>query len=215
MPLDSPPGGLAEGFSVGGFGGWIVLSLALLDSKVAELDETDKTSRLQHAARFIRSQLMSESRGVVEVGRELERVHGILNCHAFRQWLRQEFAWSRPTASRYMSVARTFGECTVLDKFQASALYALSQTAVSPVARQQALQMAEQGLPVSRKTALTLIRQHADAATASRPMGYSALYNRAIRLTPEEILHFADALLHHLDTVTVPTPAASTPARAG
>lgn len=165
----------------------------------------EAAARFRDAAQFIRAQLGAGARGVLEIGHKLHHVHNVEGGPNFANWLKTEFAWSRSTASKYMTVARVFGKVEGIEQIQSTALYLLARKEVSPVARQEALRMATEGLPVSVQTARTLIRQHAgDPAPkpAPRPVGRVALLNRARKLPVPEILQLAEDLMRIVDSAT-------------
>ena len=155
-------------------------------------------NQLREAAQFVRERLECGAGGAVEIGRRLQQVHDAVGRRRFQAWLKAEFAWSRVTATKYMCAARVFGQSEAVKRIQTSAVYLLARQHVSPVARQEALRMAGEGLPVSKKTALELIRQHSEPKPPRDRQGWESVFNRATKLPLPELLKLTTQLVQFL-----------------
>lgn len=99
--------------------------------------------------------LVKRSMGdIIEIGKALIAVKELLPQGTFNKWLKDEFNWSRMTATRLMNVAQNFAESNVTrDTFAAHALYFLATPSTPESARQEALRRAESGERITVETA--------------------------------------------------------------
>ncbi len=105
----------------------------------------------EHAER-IRELAHRSSRDIIEMGLRLRAVKDTLGHGQFTQWLQEQFEWSEETARRLMRVAETFGQIGHIDRFGASALYALSAGNVPQRVRTEMVERAKAGENISVKT---------------------------------------------------------------
>lgn len=98
---------------------------------------------------------------IVRIGNELAAVKAALPHGQFGVWLHAEFAWTERTARNMMRVAERFTSATVADlEFAPTALYLLSADDVPEAARQEAVQQAKAGKPVTPAAARAIVEKH-------------------------------------------------------
>lgn len=107
------------------------------------------------------------SESLIEIGRHLIAVKDALPHGQFGVWLEAEFGWSQDTASNFMRVARVFGQNPKISEFQSSALYALASGTVPDDIREQFIEQAERGEPVTHKQVQAALTEHKAAVTPS------------------------------------------------
>lgn len=110
----------------------------------------DKVGVIRHLARQC-------GESVIHIGRHLtavrERIRG-----RFTAWVEAEFTWTRRHADRMMAAAETFAtQGQIVQRFDASALYALSEPQCPPQAREYAVELAKDGQFVSHREAREII----------------------------------------------------------
>ncbi|MGC4107040.1 MAG: DUF3102 domain-containing protein [Thermomicrobiales bacterium] len=83
---------------------------------------------------------------IIEMGRELIRVKGLLGHGQFGAWLEAEFGWSWKTANNFMNVAEHFsGKFETVSNLPAKALYALASNNTPQIIRDEFIAKAEAG----------------------------------------------------------------------
>lgn len=97
----------------------------------------------------------------IDVGERLLEVKERLDHGQFGDWLRAEFEWSDSMALRFMRAAERFKNVNLTDlNFSPSALYLLSSPSVPEEARQEAVEYARNGNPVTHKVGQEIARKH-------------------------------------------------------
>lgn len=96
---------------------------------------------------------------IILIGTLLGRVRAALPRGEWLGWCQRELGWPTTTVYRLLGVGQAFGALTDshVGKFEASALYALSQPGVPPSARAYAVELAGDGHPVTRRVALDIL----------------------------------------------------------
>ncbi len=126
-------------------------------------EDLDNETRVvvQQRTSEIKSLVKRNAQEVIEIGQKLIDVKEKLGHGKFRCWLKAEFSWGPTTAWKYMKVTETFkcSPCEHLD-IAASALYLLATPSVPESARNEALERANQGEPITRTAARAIIQQH-------------------------------------------------------
>jgi hypothetical protein len=115
------------------------------DFDYAALDAETRIAVKQRTCE-IKSLMRRTAQDIIDIGQKLTEVKAQLGHGYFRSWLKTEFAWGIWTATKYMQVADKF-KCvkfTHLD-IAPSALYELAAPSTSEVARQEAIERANQG----------------------------------------------------------------------
>jgi hypothetical protein len=145
---------------------------------------------VQDQTEAIRSLVAKTAKNVVQIGLRLQYVHDRVGRERFQEWLAGEFGWSQASASKFMCIARVFGDADHIEHFDPSALYLLARRKVAKAARAEALQAARNGEPITRSRALAIIeRHHAHAIVERRTaMGKRVrkYLEKAINNLPEE-----------------------------
>jgi len=135
-------------------------------------EDLDQETRIvvQQRTGEIKTLVRRTAQGVMEIGDKLIEVKDRLGHGKFGYWLGQEFGWSDRTARNFMAVARQFKTEIISDlDFAPSALIALSGATVPEAARQEAVEQAASGQPVTVKAAKQIIAKHRPAAPRAEP----------------------------------------------
>jgi hypothetical protein len=94
---------------------------------------------------------------IIEVGRELIAAKAQIEHGGWLSWIKTEFGWSQPTASRFMQVAEAFKLFSVNNMagltIDATALYALASSDVPQSARDEAVSRAGAGETITKAEA--------------------------------------------------------------
>lgn len=127
----------------------------------SSLLESQRTLAKQSAGK-IRDLIRLTATSIVEIGRLLADVHGVLRDEHYQAWLRAEFSWSHAVASHYEHAAKRFGEIDdkVLSHFQPGAIRILSNNNIKPEVVKEAIKRATKGQEISKVEAVKLIRKH-------------------------------------------------------
>lgn len=135
-------------------------------------DDLDPETRIivQQRTSEIKAIARQTAQGVLDIGAKLAEVKDRLGHGRFGYWLDQEFGWSDRTARSFMAAARSFKTEIISDlSIAPTALVMLASPSVPEAARQQALQLATNGLPVNTRQARQIINQHRPAP-APKPL---------------------------------------------
>ena len=99
--------------------------------------------------------------GVIEIGRKLIEVKGLLGHGNFGEWLSAEFDWSHTTATRLMNVAREFTTENLHGaNFEVKALYLLAAPSTPKSAKEDALIHAEAGEEITFAVAKSIVDRY-------------------------------------------------------
>jgi hypothetical protein len=135
-------------------------------------DDLDPETRIivQQRTSEIKAIARQTAQGVLDIGAKLAEVKDRLGHGRFGYWLDQEFGWSDRTARSFMAAARSFKTEIISDlSIAPTALVMLASPSVPEAARQQALQLATNGLPVNTRQARQIIDQHRPAPAPKPP----------------------------------------------
>ncbi len=117
--------------------------------------------QIQQITLKIKNRLRRCAQDIVEIGNDLCQIKKHLKHGEFRQWLKVEFDWSVSTANKFMQVSQRFTTKDLVDvEIAPSALYLLSASSLPDTVRQNALEQAKQGKPISFSFAQQLINTH-------------------------------------------------------
>lgn len=120
-----------------------------------------KTRReLQEHAGEIKTLVRRTGESIIEIGRRLETVRGLLDTTTFREWLKAEFEFAPSMAWSYMQAAAKFGDIGCLEKFQPSALVTLARRNVPAAAANEAIKAAKSGQTVTLRKAKEILKRH-------------------------------------------------------
>jgi len=101
------------------------------------------------------------SQTIWENGRDLLEVKERLEHGQFQKWIEANFPWSYRTVKRFMEVAETFKSDKLADfNFSKSVLYLLAAPSTPEAAREEAIELAEDGKNLSYQQAEDLIKAH-------------------------------------------------------
>jgi hypothetical protein len=167
-------------------------------SQLAKSIETPVREEVQ----AIRRLMEQGSLNSIQIGLRLQFVRARIGRDHFQAWLKAEFSWTQSVASKYMCVARVFGDNDQLEGFQASALYLLARRKTSPEARKEAIRLASQGEFITKTRALQIISrvQPAGRTQEQNPAErFRRQVERAIRRLPKgDAARILDALLREV-----------------
>ncbi len=100
----------------------------------------------------IKAQVKHSAHAIADIGEKLIDVRSKLPEGGFSAWLKAEFDWTKMTAYRFIRVAEQFGSNNLLlDNAAPAALYVLSDPSTSESIRQEFIEEAEAGRPVTHK----------------------------------------------------------------
>lgn len=124
----------------------------------------DVRGEVQEHTRRLHELERRTAESLIEMGEHLIAVNEHVGRYQFQDWLKKEFSWSQPTASRLMAVAREFGSRNIqIEYFARSALYALTTGDVPEEVREAFIGVAEAGRPVRHKDVQEAIAEHRSA----------------------------------------------------
>jgi hypothetical protein len=106
---------------------------------------------VQQRTSEIRSLIRRSAQDTIEIGQKLLEVKSRLGHGLFGDWLRTEFDWSERLARQYMLVADKMANFANLDTIAPSALYLLASSSTPEDVKQEFLEQAEAGEPVTHK----------------------------------------------------------------
>lgn len=115
---------------------------------------------VQQRTSEIKGLMRRAAQDIVDIGLKLIEVKERLGHGGFEAWLGAEFGWSDQTARRFMHVAKRFGQNQQIVGFEPSALYLLSAPSTPDAAREQALEHAASGQPMTHTKAKEIVAAH-------------------------------------------------------
>jgi hypothetical protein len=127
---------------------------------------------VQQRTSEIRSLMKRTAQDTVEIGQKLREVKSRLEHGLFGGWLKSEFDWGWRTANNYILVADKFANFANIDTIAPSALYLLASSSTPEDVKQEFLEQAEAGEPVTHKqvkTALYTAKPQKSAASKLEP----------------------------------------------
>ncbi len=109
----------------------------------------------------IRGLMLRTVENIVEIGKELVVIKGVLPHGRFLEWISAEFGWKERMARHFMNVAERFKSANFAEiEMDVSAAYLLAAPSTPEEARQEALKRAEKGERVSHDMAAKLVATH-------------------------------------------------------
>jgi phage N-6-adenine-methyltransferase len=160
--------------------------LAEFDYTTLAVDKRDDVLRWRNDISTARERIAGD---VVLIGHRLIAVKAALPHGTWGKWLQAEFAWSADTAGRFIKIAEAFPEIPHGAEFDQKALLALAAETVPEGARQDAVELAQQGVHVTLPIAQSIISSYLEASdppsipivdempiNESHPVGYAGLY---------------------------------------
>jgi hypothetical protein len=113
----------------------------------------ERTERIHNLARMTAT-------GIVQIGQYLTEVKARLKHGQFLDWIEREFAWSEPSAQRFMRVHERFKSVNLTDMtIDVSALYLIAAPSTPEPVRGEALRRAEAGEVITHGGARALVRR--------------------------------------------------------
>lgn len=164
---------------------------------------SDETFCAQQAE-AIRVLAKRTSADIIEIGQRLIAAHGRLQHGDWLPWLDQEFGWSERTAQRFMAVPAAFRKYDRLSDLQINteALFLLAAPSTPILARDAAIEAAEEGTRITKDEADKLIakatRKAAEDAVAEARAGLSEEKRRAVEDATRQLANDKDALAERL-----------------
>jgi len=149
------------------FGQYIDAVAAELLSPVFDYTRLDSETRIvvQQKTSEIKMLVRRSVQDIIDIGTHLIEVKAKLGHGNFGKWLNAEFSWSESSVVKMMQVATTFKNVTVTDlKIGAKVLYLLSAPSTPEEAREEALEIARSGQPVTFGAAKAIVAQHKEPA---------------------------------------------------
>ena len=171
--------------------------------------------QVRSAADRIKKRIKRTVSDIVQTGLDLSAVKKQLSHGEWGVWLEAEFEWKPVTAWNFMQVAIKFSIIEDLNSLpiRPTALYLLAQPSVPDEAREEALEKAENGEPITVAAAKEIIASHREP-TDSGPLEITEaakrLRNAVFRiidrypdhgkpLAPDHLRQIADELIVFLE----------------
>lgn len=125
---------------------------AALDPETRRFVE-ERTERIHNLARMTAA-------GIVQIGQYLTEVKARLKHGNFLEWIEREFAWSEPSAERFMRVFRNIKSVNLTNlEIDVSALYLIAAPSIPEPVRTEVIRRAENGEPVTHMGARALVQR--------------------------------------------------------
>lgn len=137
----------------------------MVSAEAFDYNQLDDTTRdfVQQCTGEIKVLMRRTAQDIIDIGRKLIEVKARLGHGYYVAWLNAEFGWSRSTAHRFVSVAKTMGDSIQMlhgETFDAKALYILASGKVPQSAREEAIDRAQQGERITTKVAKQIKASH-------------------------------------------------------
>lgn len=132
--------------------------------------DTESGNKVQAHADRIRVLAKQTAENIIEIGQRLAEVQDILPHGSWLPWLHDEFGWGQATAYNFIHVYQRFhGKLTTVVNLNidVGALYDLAAPKLPAPVRDEAMQMAESGERVTRKTVKDLQSTYREVEQAS------------------------------------------------
>ncbi|MEG4005572.1 DUF3102 domain-containing protein [Microcoleus sp. Pol11C1] len=126
-----------------------------------EILESQERIVVQQRTGEIKERLQRSAQDIWEIGQKLADVRSHLKHGQFDVWLKAEFGWSRRTAYNFINVYEAFPERANFAQINiaTSALYLLAAPSTSQELRDEVLQRAKEGEPVTYKEIRQVIKE--------------------------------------------------------
>src|SRR3972149_2787735 len=134
-----------------------MMQLQLFDYQ--QLD-TETREIVQQRTSEIKALMKRTAQDIIEIGQKLIEVKERLPHGAFGDWLESEFEWKTTTAWNFMRVTEKFSNFENLPNFAPSALYLLAAPSTPDEARQEAIEQAQNGKPITYTQAKEIVNSY-------------------------------------------------------
>jgi len=152
------------------------------DDQIIEITPTraevidPKRERLAVLAEDTRTRMKRSALDIYHIGANLLEAQNLLAHGEFLPWIKAEFDMSQRSAYKFMNVAKAFQGKFAQNanlEIAASALYLLASPETPDDARNEALELAAAGEPISPKKARKIIEKHTSVAKEIEALGES------------------------------------------
>lgn len=136
---------------------------AHVPKKIFDYAALDSETRIvvQQKTGEIKTLMRRAAQDIIDIGRHLIEIKERLGHGNFGKWLSIEFGWSESLALKMMQVSRSFKSVTVTDlEIGAKALYLLAAPSTPESAREEAIELAQSGQPVTHQIAKAIVADH-------------------------------------------------------
>jgi hypothetical protein len=113
---------------------------------------------VQNKTSELKSLMRRSTQDIINIGQKLLEVKEQLGHGNFRTWLLAEFEWSIRTAARFMQIATQFKDANLAHlNIAVSALYLLAEPSTHEQARQQVIELAQEGEKITYALAKEIV----------------------------------------------------------
>ena len=171
-----------------------------------EILESQERIVVQQRTGEIRERLQRSAQDIWEIGQKLADVRSRLKHGQFDTWLKAEFGWSRRTAYNFINVYEAFPERANFAQINiaTSALYLLAAPSTSQELRDEVLQRAKEGEPVTYKEIRQVIKEEKSQSPA--PEKPQSPKPEIVALKPKALVEAKNSVVE-VATVEIPAPA--------
>lgn len=135
---------------------------------------------VQQRTTEIKALMKRAASDIIEIGQKLIEVKGRLPRGHFDGWIKLELGIGRSTAYRFIQVAETFGNSSQIGTIAPSAIQLLAENDIPAAAREEALERAEAGEPITHSLAREIVNSHKEPAEpADDPLWWDREYEPA------------------------------------
>lgn len=175
-----------------------------------EILESQERILVQQRTGEIRERLQRSAQDIWEIGNKLADVRSRLKHGQFDTWLKAEFGWSRRTAYNFINVYEAFPERANFAQINiaTSALYLLAAPSTSQGLRDEVLQRAKEGEPVTYKEIRQVIKEEKSQSSPAveKPQPPKP---EIVAIEPKALLEAKNSVVE-ATTLEIPSPAVDT-----
>ncbi|HLO49014.1 MAG TPA: DUF3102 domain-containing protein [Kamptonema sp.] len=171
-----------------------------------EILESQERIVVQQRTGEIRERLQRSAQDIWEIGQKLADVRSRLKHGQFDTWLKAEFGWSRRTAYNFINVYEAFPERANFAQINiaTSALYLLAAPSTSQELRDEVLQRAKEGEPVTYKEIRQVIKEEKSQSPAvEKPQSPKP---EIVALKPKALVEAENSVVE-VTALDIPAPA--------
>ncbi|MCL1471394.1 DUF3102 domain-containing protein [Argonema antarcticum] len=175
-----------------------------------EILESQERIVVQQRTGEIRERLQRSAQDIWEIGQKLADVRSRLKHGQFDTWLKAEFGWSRRTAYNFVNVYEAFPERANFAQINiaTSALYLLAAPSTSQELRDEVLQRAKEGEPVTYKEIRQVIKEEKSHTLAvEKPASPKP---EIVALKPKALVEAGNSVVE-VTALEISSPAVATP----
>ena len=175
-----------------------------------EILESQERIVVQQRTGEIRERLQRSAQDIWEIGQKLAEVRSHLKHGQFDAWLKAEFGWSRRTAYNFINVYEAFPERANFAQINiaTSALYLLAAPSTSQGLRDEVLQRAKEGEPVTYKEVRQVIKEEKSQSPA--PEKPESPKPEIVALKPRALVEAKNSVVE-ITKLEIHSPAVATP----